>query len=115
MRSFALTTAVLLLIATGCATHYHRARPDGVHFFLRVAHAGRVEMARSGSVFGIYEAQRVGSELWSVTVPSGEAFRYFYLVDGKSYLPDCPLREADDFGSQNCIFQPERQGGDPSL
>jgi hypothetical protein len=42
-----------------------------------------------------------------MTVPKGGEFRYFYLVDGKIHLPDCPYREMDDFGSYNCLYKPD--------
>ena len=48
--------------------------------------------------------QRKG--IWQVTVPADKPFRYFYKVDGKTFLPVCPKKEKDDFGSENCIFEP---------
>ena len=30
-----------------------------------------------------------------------------YLVDGKPFLPSCTMKERDDFGSENCIFEPK--------
>jgi hypothetical protein len=44
--------------------------------------------------------------VWKVTLSRLNEFKYFYLVDGKAYLPDCRLRENDDFGSNNCVFSP---------
>ena len=44
---------------------------------------------------------------WQISVPGNESFRYFYMIDGKKFLPDCLLRENDDFGGENCIYSPE--------
>ena len=30
----------------------------------------------------------------------------FYIVDGAVYLPQCRLKEQDDFGSANCLYIP---------
>jgi hypothetical protein len=45
-----------------------------------------------------------------MTVPKSGEFRYFYLVDGRIYHPDCQYREMDDFGSYNCLYKPDPQG-----
>ncbi len=43
---------------------------------------------------------------WVVSLPSDSPFRYYYLLDGKMFLPPCRMKEKDDFGSENCIFDP---------
>lgn len=99
--------ATLLFLVCGCATHYYQAKPEGLEVFLKMAEAGKVELACTTDRVRIYRARKVGRKTWAVTVPSHREFSYFYLVDGADYLPDCPLREKDDFGSENCIYQPE--------
>ena len=101
-----LAMAVLFLFS-GCATHYYRVAPEGLEIFLKMAEAETVELACTTDRIRIYTAKKVGRTLWAVTVPSHREFSYFYLVDGADYLPDCLLRETDDFGSANCIYQPE--------
>ena len=39
-------------------------------------------------------------------MPAGETFRYFYRVDDTPFVPDCPMKEKDDFGFENCIYDP---------
>ena len=91
----------------GCATHYHRSDSDSVHMYLIRPGAGIVSFAHSADGYRIHSAQKSGAWTWKVKVPGRYEFRYFYLVNGKTYLPDCRLRERDDFGAQNCIYSPD--------
>jgi hypothetical protein len=107
MKRRLLLITAMLLVQCGCATHYYRIQSAGLEIFLEMEQASKVELACTTDPFSIYRAKKIGRKLWAVTIPSHREFSYFYLVDGKSYLPDCPLRESDDFGSENCIYQPE--------
>ena len=108
MRKFTLLPLAMavLFVFSGCAPHYYRVKPDGLEIYLKMADAQTVELACTTGELHIYRARKVGRTLWAVTVPSRREFSYFYLVDGADYLPDCLLRESDDFGSENCIYQP---------
>ena len=55
--------------------------------------------------FEPHEARRVDGR-WVVSLPSGSPFRYYYVLDGEMFLPPCQMKENDDFGSANCIFDP---------
>ena len=46
--------------------------------------------------------------VWELTLPAHKPFKYFYRVDGEIFLPSCPLKEKDDFGEENCIFEPQK-------
>lgn len=52
-------------------------------------------------------ANKIGGYRWAVTVAANSEFRYFYIVDGAVYVPECKYYEKDDFGSRNCIYVPE--------
>ena len=52
------------------------------------------------------KAIRVNNWMWQIDAPDQNEFKYFYKVDGTVYLPNCRLKEQDDFGSQNCIYIP---------
>ena len=95
-----------LLLATGCAAHYSRLNADSVTLYLRAPGAGIVKLATSMDEFVLHRAQKIDADTWAVTVPAKRQFRYFYMVDGRVYLPDCRLKETDDFGNENCIFAP---------
>jgi len=95
-----------LLLATGCATHYYRSNADSVTLYLKAPGARVVKLATSLDEFILHRVQSTGAGTWEITVPAAREFAYFYMVDGRFYLPDCELKETDDFGAQNCIFVP---------
>ena len=98
---------VLLVIFTGCATHYFRVRDDVVHVYLKKTDAQTVLFASSQNGFVLQEVAKNRDGLWETTAPSGNEFRYFYIIDGKVFIPPCALKEADDYGAENCIYEPD--------
>jgi hypothetical protein len=101
-----LTVVVLCLV--GCtATHYHRQHSDRVTFYLKAPDAKGVVFASSLDAYSPHLASKLGGSRWVVSAPSGSEFRYFYIVDGRVYVPECRFYEKDDFGSRNCIFFPK--------
>lgn len=91
---------------SGCAAHVHRIEGNNVTLILKRPQAHRVTLACSLDGFQPRSARRVSGR-WEVTLPADQAFTYFFRVDGVLFLPDCPLKEKDDFGSENCIFDPQ--------
>jgi hypothetical protein len=65
-----------------------------------------VQFSTSLNEFTLYRTEQLESGIWAVAVPATREFSYFYQVDGSIYLPDCKLREKDDFGDENCVFMP---------
>jgi hypothetical protein len=100
-----LPLAGLMLLATGCATHYYRVQGDTLDIYLDKPDARKVTFACSLDDFKPHDAHKVDGR-WVVSVPGGDSFRYFYVLDGELFLPPCDLKENDDFGSKNCIFNP---------
>jgi hypothetical protein len=105
MRTFSILL-IFTLACTGCATHYQRDEPEAILFYLRAPKAGHVQIAASYNDYALQPAKRLSSKLWITRMPRGIDFSYFYLVDGKFFVPDCPLMEKDDFGQANCLFSP---------
>lgn len=97
---------VAVFVIGGCAGHYHVSNSGGVEMYLRASQAQSVVLVVSTDPFQQIQAQRGDSGMWKVALNRQGEFKYFYLVDGKAYLPDCRLRENDDFGSNNCVFSP---------
>jgi hypothetical protein len=94
-------------ILAGCAvTHYHESQSERVTFYLRAPGAKRVEFVSSLDAYSPHRAGRLKGSRWTVTVVPNSEFRYFYIVDGSVYLPECELYENDDFGSRNCVYVP---------
>jgi len=95
-----------VFVAGGCTAHYHIINNGHVEMFLTAPQAQSVVLVISGDTFQQVQALRDDSGMWKVTLNRLNEFKYFYLVDGKAYLPDCRLRENDDFESNNCVFSP---------
>ena len=104
MKKFFAGLLLFLFAATGCANHYYRKSGDRLQFFLKNPDAGQVAFACSTDGFQLHAAEQIGSATWMVSLPDATEFSYFYMIDGKVYLPPCPLTETDDFGFENCVF-----------
>ena len=103
-----LQLAVAVFWIAGCAaTHYHERQSDRVTFYLKAPEARGVAFASSLDAYSPHLASRISGSRWAVTVAASSEFRYFYIVDGAVYVPECRFYEKDDFGSRNCIYIPE--------
>ncbi|BBO85300.1 hypothetical protein [Desulfosarcina ovata] len=100
-----MAVAGCLLIA-GCAAHDYRREGRAVTLILRKPDAHEVVLLTSLDRFSPRPAKNI-SGAWEVTLPATQPFRYFYRIDGVPFVPDCPLKEKDDFGSENCVFDPQ--------
>lgn len=96
---------LVIAALAGCTAHYHRTQGEVVSFFLK-KNAHEVFFASSLDQFILHPTRQNRNGLWQIEVPGAQSFRYFYLVDGALYTPDCRFKEFDDFGTQNCIFIP---------
>jgi hypothetical protein len=101
--------SVLVILLVACATHRNGVRLEQITLFLQIENADEVRFACSLDHFKLKTATRTGSKTWSVRVPGDRAFTYFFTVDGTYYLPDCKMKEKDDFGHENCIYVPEME------
>ena len=97
---------ILGSLLAGCGTHYYRIDGSNTTLILRRPGAKRVVLACSLDGFSPRPAKYVDG-CWEVTLPANESFKYFYRVDGELFIPDCPMRENDDFGSKTCIYDPQ--------
>jgi len=95
------------MVLAGCASHYHRLENDSVAFFLKAPEASSVLFASSLDGFRAHPAVKADDKTWIARVPAPEGeFSYFYIVDGAVFVPECPYREYDEFGSENCVYVP---------
>ena len=106
MKQSIVSVLAAVFVAGGCTAHYHIIYNGNVEMYLSVPQAQSVVLVVSSDPFQQVQALREDSGMWKVTLNRPSEFKYFYLVDGKAYLPDCRLREKDDFGSNNCVFSP---------
>ena len=105
MRHCLLVIAVCVLVFSGCANHFYQVHGSDMTLVLKQSKAENVVLACSLDQFKPHPARKVDGR-WEVVLPSDKSFKYFYRIDGKLYVPDCPLKENDDFGSETCIFDP---------
>ena len=96
----------LCIIVGGCASHYYQINGSEMVMVLTKSDAHRVDLACSLDAYQPHSAKKKAGR-WEVLLPSNKAFRYFYRVDGMPFVPDCPMKENDDFGSETCIFDPQ--------
>ena len=106
MKQSIVSVLAAVFVAGGCTAHYHIINNGHVEMLLTAPQAQSVVLVISGDTFQQVQALRDDSGMWKVTLSRLNEFKYFYLVDGKAYLPDCRLRENDDFESNNCVFSP---------
>ncbi|MBT8369584.1 MAG: hypothetical protein HKO68_12765 [Desulfobacterales bacterium] len=107
MKRLILQLTAVTLCLTGCAaTHYHERKSERVTFYLMAPGAEKVEFVSSLDAYNPHRASRLSGSRWAVTVVPNSEFRYFYIVDGAVFLPECELYEKDDFGSRNCVYVP---------
>jgi hypothetical protein len=79
-----------------------------VRVYLRFPEAQQVFFLSSLDGYEKHEAKKTDKKTWEIFVRSDSEFKYFYIVDGKLFLPACSFKEMDDFGSENCIISIER-------
>jgi hypothetical protein len=106
MKRHLVILMISMLVFSGCASHYYRKNNDTVSIFLNKPDAKRVYFLSSLDGYKPREATRLDNRTWQINMSAKTEFKYFYNVDGAVYLPECPLKEQDDFGSQICIYIP---------
>lgn len=104
MRRLMLMVGIAVVMAS-CATHFHQVQGDKLALYLVKPDAHQVLLACSLDGFEPHEAKKDGGQ-WVVCLPANSPFRYYYVLDGEIFLPPCQMKENDDFGSENCIFDP---------
>lgn len=105
MKGLLSIIGVVTLMA-GCSSHYCTKQGDTVVLYLNKPEARQVMLVCSLDGFEPHEARDLEGR-WKVSLPLADQFRYCYVVDGNIFLPPCQIREKDDFGSENCVFDPQ--------
>lgn len=91
----------------GCATHSQKIQGNLVSLYLKDASSQMVFFASSLDGFQRHPLTRDTDEMWRINLPADQEFIYFYIKGNQVFIPDCPFREKDDFGFENCIFVPD--------
>jgi len=102
-----ILAALIATLLAGCASlPFIRGGPQSVILYLKKPDAKKVQFASSLDNFQLHDTLRTASGRWEIRMPANREFRYFYIVDGRNYVPDCRYKETDDFGSQDCVYLP---------
>jgi len=103
--AFLWLAVLAALLSAACAEQSHvRAQGDTLVFSYTDATAHEIMFASSIDQYQYHPAIKSKHGRWEVTVPLRNEFTYFYIVDGKITLPDCPITVTDDFGGRNCLY-----------
>jgi hypothetical protein len=94
------------LLISGCTGRFYRVEDHKVIFNLDLPAARQIDFAYSLDGFRLHSVEKKQDGTWEISVPADIGFSYFFMVDGAAFLPGCDIREGDDFGSKNCIFEP---------
>lgn len=107
MRRIFLITAACFILITGCARHYYyRITDSELHIHINQPGAEKVFILCSFDGYKPREAINNGSGRWESILPANAEFKYFYIVDEKVFIPECKMKETDDFGDENCVYIP---------
>jgi len=105
MSKYFVLTTLLIIILSGCVPkHFVKKETDSLTFYLQKPGANRIQFAASSDHYILHETQQNSSGLWHIKVPKNAELKYFYIVDGLIYVPDCRFKEKDDFGTENCLY-----------
>jgi 1,4-alpha-glucan branching enzyme len=95
----------IVFVLSGCSPqHFVKKDPDSLTLYLRNPEAHRVQFAASVDHFTLHDARQDDRGIWEIKVPAGSELKYFYIVDGQVYVPECRFKEKDDFGAENCLY-----------
>lgn len=107
MINFLLLVLLTLTTFSGCTAKHSIEQNDNLLIFsLQFPEANRVQFSSSADNYILHDIIKNKSGIWQITVPFGLDIKYFYMVDGSMYLPECRFKETDDFGAENCLFLP---------
>ncbi len=100
-------SAILLLSVSACTSdHYIARQSKGVTIYLDAPKASKVIFVSSADSFKEHTTHKDYRGLWTISNLADREFDYFYIVDGRVYVPACRYKEKDDFGAANCVYVP---------
>lgn len=68
--------------------------------------SGAHELLFYSSANGFTPVKAEKDDKWHIaTIKNTAKMKYFLKADGKIYLPDCEMKEQDDFGGELCIYE----------
>lgn len=107
-RTATICCIVLMAALMGCAARQplYTIEADQLKIRIELPDTEAVMFASSLDGYRLRNARRVSEHAWEIEQPADRTFAYFFMVDGRPYVPACRWTEADDFGARNCLFVP---------
>ena len=100
-------SCLLLTTLLGCsASHVVTRCGSQICLVVEAPAAKTVAFASSADGFALLPIRRDHGGRYTATMPAAGEFSYFFVVDGRVYVPECRDREFDDFGGSNCLYHP---------
>lgn len=106
MKIFLLVLSIFMFCTAGCAVQQYKIVNQELHIYLKNKEAEEVYLHTSIDEYAPREISKDESGLWVATLPADAEFKYFYVIDGEVFIPECSMKEKDDFGSMNCVYIP---------
>lgn len=99
-----MLTAVIL---TGCAGITFTKTDTGLKAVFKMKDVSSVSLFASTDGYEEHKAD-LNDGKWTVNLPYADEMDYFITADGKQTLPECDMKEFDDFGGQLCVYEVEK-------
>ncbi|GAB1536917.1 hypothetical protein ADMFC3_25480 [Geovibrio sp. ADMFC3] len=98
------TAVFFLMLCVGCSQHSFTAKNGMLEASFRIKDAEQVSLYHSADGF---QENKTGLKdgKWQTMIKKSEHFTYFLTVDGSIFLPDCEMKQQDDFGGEICIYE----------
>jgi hypothetical protein len=106
MKVFFIFFPIFLLCSAGCAVQQYKVINQQLHIYLKNKEAEKVYLHTSIDEYAPHEVTKDESGLWVAVLPADAELKYFYIIDGEVFIPECRMKEKDDFGSFNCVYIP---------
>lgn len=106
MKKLAVISAVLIL--SGCAGVTFVKTNSGMDAKFTFKNAKEISMYTSTDGYAEHKAEGK-KDSWLVHLPYADSMTYFITADGVQTLPDCEMKEFDDFGGQLCVREEEEK------
>ena len=105
MNRYFVFTTLFIIMLSGCAPkHFVEKNTSTLTFYLRIPEANRVQFAASFDHYILHDVQQNNRGSWQIKIPMTSELKYFYIVDGLIFIPECRFKEKDDFGAETCLY-----------
>jgi hypothetical protein len=107
MNRLVISMLLTVWVLGGCATPFQKIKGGRVYLYLKDTGSQTAFFASSLDGFRRHPLTQHTKSAWRISLPADQEFTYFYVLDNQPFIPDCPYKEKDDFGFENCIFTPD--------